>query len=228
MRYCSKHHANPDDAVFCNECGERLTRVTNANHICPKCGASNPTDAKFCHNCGMSFTCSPTQKSTPILGVERGQKLTTTFTHSSGNSNTIFSIISKINKSFVYNYRYTEDYLLGKIGMLACTILTVFSLYGFINCCINGNGLGFLHLTIIISYIGICYQKSLGAIAWTISCIILIINQICFLADIISQDLLGSLMEEFPISCTKIALGWICFIISAHCMLKERDNPFWE
>lgn len=62
MKYCSKHHKNPDDAVFCNECGERLTRVTNTNHICPKCGASNPTDAKFCHSCGCSFTNIPEPK----------------------------------------------------------------------------------------------------------------------------------------------------------------------
>ena len=62
MKYCSKHHANPDDAVFCNECGEKLTRVTNANHICPKCGASNPTDAKFCHSCGCDFTNIPEPK----------------------------------------------------------------------------------------------------------------------------------------------------------------------
>ena len=56
MKYCSKHHANPDDAVFCNECGERLTRVTNTSHICPKCGASNPTDAKYCNECGYQLS----------------------------------------------------------------------------------------------------------------------------------------------------------------------------
>ena len=56
MKYCSKHHENPDDAVFCNECGERLTRVTNTNHICPKCGVSNPTDAKYCNECGYQLS----------------------------------------------------------------------------------------------------------------------------------------------------------------------------
>ena len=56
MKYCSKLHENPDDAIFCNECGERLTRVTNTNHICPKCGVSNPTDAKYCNECGYQLS----------------------------------------------------------------------------------------------------------------------------------------------------------------------------
>lgn len=55
MKYCSKHHKNPDDAVFCNECGERLTRVTNTSHICPKCGMRNPIEAIYCRECGTKL-----------------------------------------------------------------------------------------------------------------------------------------------------------------------------
>ena len=56
MKYCSKHHKNPDDAVFCNECGERLSRVTNTSHICPKCGMRNPIEAIYCRECGTKLT----------------------------------------------------------------------------------------------------------------------------------------------------------------------------
>lgn len=51
MKYCSKNHQNPDDALFCNECGEKLLNIATSNK-CPKCGSSNPKDAVFCHNCG--------------------------------------------------------------------------------------------------------------------------------------------------------------------------------
>ena len=103
MKYCSKHHANPDDAVFCNECGERLTRVTNTSHICPKCGVSNPTDAKFCHSCGRCLIVIPRQKtmSKPKAEIAHDEKHTETFTHSSRYRNIIVSIISELNESFV-------------------------------------------------------------------------------------------------------------------------------
>ena len=54
MKYCSKHHPNPDDALFCNECGEKLINII-ASKKCPKCGSSNPKDAVFCHNCGKDL-----------------------------------------------------------------------------------------------------------------------------------------------------------------------------
>ncbi len=45
---CSNCQAtNPDDAKFCNNCGNRF------NPPCPNCGQENPAGAKFCNNCGF-------------------------------------------------------------------------------------------------------------------------------------------------------------------------------
>lgn len=54
MKYCSRNHQNPDDAIFCNECGEKLLNKATSNK-CPKCGSSNPKEAVFCHNCGYKL-----------------------------------------------------------------------------------------------------------------------------------------------------------------------------
>lgn len=228
MKYCNKHHENPDDALFCNECGERLTRVTNTNHICPKCGVSNPTDAKFCYSCGRSLIVIPKQQtmSKPKVKIAQEEKHTETFTHSSRN---IFvSLISELNKSFVSNYRYTEIFLLGKIGMWACSIMSVFSLYGFINCCINESGWGLLHLSIILSYIGICYKKKLGAIVWTISFFIHIINLVILMFQIISNDIFSYFIGNNPQSALIILVDWIGFIIVVRRFYEKRNSVEWE
>ena len=52
MKYCSKHHSNPDNAIFCSECGERIKEQINDNWVCSNCQTKNPFDAKFCHECG--------------------------------------------------------------------------------------------------------------------------------------------------------------------------------
>ena len=65
MKYCSKHHANPDDAVFCNECGERLSISKPKSNICPHCRAENPKDARFCHSCGWRIAVIPDPQPKP-------------------------------------------------------------------------------------------------------------------------------------------------------------------
>jgi len=40
---------NPQNAKFCNQCGERLPAA------CPNCGHANPQGAKFCNNCGRQL-----------------------------------------------------------------------------------------------------------------------------------------------------------------------------
>lgn len=56
MKYCSKHHANPDDAIFCNECGEKLFVSQKETKKCPNCNTENPIDAEFCHECGRRLS----------------------------------------------------------------------------------------------------------------------------------------------------------------------------
>src|SRR5215470_13474774 len=43
-------HANPNDAVFCQECGSRLEAA------CPACGTPNQLVAKFCKKCGQRLS----------------------------------------------------------------------------------------------------------------------------------------------------------------------------
>jgi len=40
---------NPDDAKFCNECGNKLELV------CPECGKVNQLASKFCSECGYEL-----------------------------------------------------------------------------------------------------------------------------------------------------------------------------
>jgi len=46
-------HENPDDAVFCQECGTRLEAA------CPGCGTANQLGAKFCKKCGQPMATTP-------------------------------------------------------------------------------------------------------------------------------------------------------------------------
>lgn len=46
MKYCSRHHENPDEALFCHECGEKLPQVAKDN-ICPDCKQINPQRLDF-------------------------------------------------------------------------------------------------------------------------------------------------------------------------------------
>lgn len=56
MKYCpkDKSHNNPNEAIFCCECGSRLVEVAD-NKICLKCGMSNPNEAIFCRECGTKL-----------------------------------------------------------------------------------------------------------------------------------------------------------------------------
>ncbi len=49
MRCASCGHENPDDAAFCEECGERLEQT------CGSCGTANSPAARFCRRCGTSL-----------------------------------------------------------------------------------------------------------------------------------------------------------------------------
>jgi class 3 adenylate cyclase len=50
---CPKcQHKNPEDAKFCNECGNKLELA------CPECGKMNPPGSKFCNGCGQMLTVS--------------------------------------------------------------------------------------------------------------------------------------------------------------------------
>ena len=49
---------NPEDFLFCQECGEGLARPI----FCPACGHQNQADAKFCKDCGKSFSPEPPRR----------------------------------------------------------------------------------------------------------------------------------------------------------------------
>ncbi|MDY7030560.1 MAG: adenylate/guanylate cyclase domain-containing protein, partial [Thermodesulfobacteriota bacterium] len=51
---CPKcEHVNPEDARFCNGCGNKLELA------CPECGKGNPTGSRFCNGCGHNLAASP-------------------------------------------------------------------------------------------------------------------------------------------------------------------------
>ena len=48
---CPKcQHKNPEDARFCNGCGQKLELA------CPECGKANPPGSRFCNGCGQSLS----------------------------------------------------------------------------------------------------------------------------------------------------------------------------
>ena len=50
MQCPSCQRENPEDAIFCNECGHKFELS------CPECGKINPLDSKFCNKCGHNLT----------------------------------------------------------------------------------------------------------------------------------------------------------------------------
>ena len=51
MIECSKcQHQNPNDAIFCNRCGQKMEIE------CDRCGKANPPGSKFCNQCGNPFS----------------------------------------------------------------------------------------------------------------------------------------------------------------------------
>lgn len=82
-KYCSKRHSNPDDAVFCSECGEKLSKhsINKSIKICPKCKHENPNDAVFCSECGSSLSDRPSPKPKIILEVSSSAECRTISTN---------------------------------------------------------------------------------------------------------------------------------------------------
>ena len=62
---CQKcQHENPDDAKFCNECGNKLELA------CPDCGKVNPPGSKFCNECGHDFTTTSSEPKSKDLSFD--------------------------------------------------------------------------------------------------------------------------------------------------------------
>lgn len=55
MKCSNCAYQNPDEAKFCQNCGNRLLR------ICPGCSTTNDLDARFCKNCGTKLQDAATQ-----------------------------------------------------------------------------------------------------------------------------------------------------------------------
>lgn len=232
MKYCSKKHTNPDDAVFCNECGEKLgIQTTEKTKKCPNCSADNPADAEFCHHCGTSLTVKKPETNQSLKKEETEtihESINEQETSCSTNSdNVIKEIVQSINESFRVNYNITEI-LLGKICMWICTIVTVFALYRFINHCISddGSGWGLVNLIIIISYIGLCYRKKFWTKAWALAYAIRLIGYIDLLASAIGEDLLEAMFDLYPVGTLEMFFELICVPIAIYRIYKQRDLLF--
>ncbi len=78
MKCCACQTELPNEAKFCNVCGEKL------EIDCPECNRPNPPDSKFCLACGQRLaTEPPTVKSETIADAERKQ-VTALFSDLSG------------------------------------------------------------------------------------------------------------------------------------------------
>lgn len=208
MKYCSKHHKNPDDAIFCNECREKLAQVKTNMKKCPTCKAENPTDADFCHECGhcLRFIAPDPPKPND-------------------------SIIKKIRESFVSNYKITERYILGIFVMWTFTLLSLISLYRFINSCKNESNWGLVYLAIVVSYVGTCYQKAFWRTVWVIAYIIIYLAiDLKILSIIIFSDEIGFSFwfDRYPIAATSVMIEIIGFPIVAYRMYDKKDSSWWD
>lgn len=67
MKCPNCHHENPEDANFCNECGNRLDLQ------CPICHKTNPPESSFCNGCGQALI-SPETK--PPIDYTKPQSYT--------------------------------------------------------------------------------------------------------------------------------------------------------
>jgi len=69
---------NPEQARFCNECGNKLELA------CPECGKVNPLGSKFCNECGQRLEeVVEAEKASPELEGER-KHVTVLFSDMSG------------------------------------------------------------------------------------------------------------------------------------------------
>lgn len=123
MKYCSKNHSNPDDAVFCAECGEKLVEHRADNEmVCSKCGTKNPKDALFCNECGADLNKEETTST---------QSTQSTTSSSSSNSSTgNYSSQSTFFLNLRARYRIAE-FDLGKAfvwSLLATVVSSVYSI----------------------------------------------------------------------------------------------------
>lgn len=211
MKYCSKNHKNPDDALFCNECGEKLLSIATSN----KC-SSNPKDAVFCHNCGTSL-----EKQTNISAIKQKDKPKVD-NHTDHTNKYVYhndGFIKSLIIDFVEEYKKTSDYI-GKLAMLAASILAVLSLYRFINCWINDSGWLLLFLSIDISFLGLCYRKKTATIVWLFSTAILNMWNLYTIIEI------ESIFGLIPNDVTLLEFFWwtdfICSAIAGYNIYKKR------
>lgn len=52
----------PQNALFCNNCGCKISKEEQSNKKCPSCGSLVPQDALFCNNCGNKIPEEPKGK----------------------------------------------------------------------------------------------------------------------------------------------------------------------
>ena len=70
MKCQNCQHENPEDARFCNGCGQKLELP------CPSCGKVNPPGSRFCNGCGNNL--QETEK-TPAIDYAEPQSYTPKF-----------------------------------------------------------------------------------------------------------------------------------------------------
>ena len=143
---------NEEGAVFCEECGQKITAPApvQPKNICPNCGAENEDGALFCEECGHNMTTnkpqnniSPavikgtmqTMKSVPVSAAEPTDTRTNSTATTDQGNNTINeykkALADIANSSYEADPRESMHKVLGfMLGIATLVITAVLFLWG--------------------------------------------------------------------------------------------------
>ena len=143
---------NEEGAVFCEECGQKITLPTpvQPKNICPNCGAENEDGALFCEECGHNMTTNkpqnnispavikgtmPTMKSVPVSAAEPTDTRTNSTATTDQENNTINeykkALVDIANSSYEADPRESMHKVLGfMLGIATLVMAVVLLLWG--------------------------------------------------------------------------------------------------
>ncbi|MBR5091705.1 MAG: zinc-ribbon domain-containing protein [Ruminiclostridium sp.] len=143
---------NEEGAVFCEECGQKITAPApvQPKNICPNCGAENEDGALFCEECGHNMTTNkpqknispavikgtmPTMKSVPVSAAEPTDTRINSTATTDQENNTINeykkALVDIANSSYEADPRESMHKVLGfLLGIATLMVAVVLLIWG--------------------------------------------------------------------------------------------------